>query len=483
MRATSRLCSRAASAAALLLLAFAPSASGFATLVKTWGSTGSGEGQFHSPAGLATDSKGNLYVADTGNDRIQKFSPSGTFLTQWGSSGSGRGQFSGPMDVAVSPSGMVYVADTGNDRIQRFTRWGIFIGMWGAPGSAPGQFSSPASVASDSFENVYVADRGNDRVQKFDPSGTFAAQWGGSGSGDGEFDGPRGVATDPSGNVYVSDTGNHRVEEFSSSGTFLDELGRVIFGSDHFDPIGVSADSLSNVYAGPTDTGYIVKFDSAGDGLFAWNFGFDHPAGIATYPPSRVYLADTGHDQIWKFNDGLTVGVASLRGHKTIEAMATAGTKDNLRITRPSHSVLRVTDFPNGPYTGSGVNADTGCRKAGPYTVDCRARGIRLLHLQGDDQHDRLVNSTGIRSFLGGGEGDDTLVGGSGPDELKSRSGADVMKGMGGNDLLLAFDRVSDTLINCDGRGVRAHDDSASVDELPLDPRSVIKNCESVRRG
>jgi Ca2+-binding RTX toxin-like protein len=284
--------------------------------------------------------------------------------------------------------------------------------------------------------------------------------------------------------VYAADTGNDRVEKFRPLGTFLGELGTVGFGSGLFDsPTAVAADSLDNVYAAATGSGWIVKFDAAGNGLFASNYGFDHPAGIATYPPSRVYLADTGHDRILKLNDGLTVGVKARRGRKTIEAVATQGTKDNLRITRPSRSILRITDRPNGSYTGSGVSAGPGCQKRGPYAVDCRASGIRLVHMRGDDERDRLVNSTPIRSALGGGDGDDSLVGGSGPDELKGGSGADVMKGMAGNDLLLAIDRAfSDSLINCDGRGVRGHNDKAFVDDLPLDPDSVIKNCESVTR-
>lgn len=86
-----------------------------------WGSSGSGEGQFDSPFGVAVDGSGNVYVVDTYNHRIQKFDTYGAFLAKWGSQGSGDGQFDGPVGVAVDSSGNVYVTDTGNSRIQKFS--------------------------------------------------------------------------------------------------------------------------------------------------------------------------------------------------------------------------------------------------------------------------------------------------------------------------------------------------------------------------
>src|SRR5262249_29874457 len=107
--------------AALLLLASASPAAGFDFLTK-WGSMGSGDGQFANPRGVATDAAGNVYVADAGNDRIEKFTPGGAFLTKWGSSGSGDGQFSDPIGVAADAAGNVYVADPNNNRIEKLTR-------------------------------------------------------------------------------------------------------------------------------------------------------------------------------------------------------------------------------------------------------------------------------------------------------------------------------------------------------------------------
>ena len=82
--------------------------------------------------GVAVDSSGNVYVADTNNNRIQKFDSSGTFITKWGSSGTGDGQFEYPTGIAVDSSGNVYVADTDNHRIQKFDSNGTFLTKWGS---------------------------------------------------------------------------------------------------------------------------------------------------------------------------------------------------------------------------------------------------------------------------------------------------------------------------------------------------------------
>ena len=89
-----------------------------------WGTDGVGFGQFNIPFGVAVDSSGNVYVADTFNNRIQKFTSTGTFITKWGSSGSGDGQFSFPTGIAVDSSGNVYVVDRSHNRIQKFTSTG-----------------------------------------------------------------------------------------------------------------------------------------------------------------------------------------------------------------------------------------------------------------------------------------------------------------------------------------------------------------------
>nr|MDP9333960.1 hypothetical protein [Actinomycetota bacterium] len=191
------------------------SAGGF---VAKWGSTGSGDGKFNSPRGIATDGT-NVYVADSANNRVQKFSSAGGFVAKWGSAGSGDGQFNGPTGVTADTN-FVLVADRGNHRIEAFyARNGNFTATWGTFGANNGQFKSPSGIAGCCGEFSYVADSGNNRIQRFDFT-NFVAKWGrnggdgSAGSGDGEFNNPKGVAIDQDYNVYVADTGNHRIQKF-----------------------------------------------------------------------------------------------------------------------------------------------------------------------------------------------------------------------------------------------------------------------------
>jgi hypothetical protein len=160
------------------------------------------------------DSTGNVFVADTGNNRIQKFDKSGNFLLTFGTQGSGNGQFSLPFGVAVDSTGNIFVADAGNNRIQKFDKSGNFLLTFGTQGSGNGQFNSPEGIAVDSTGNIFVADTSNNRVQKFDNNGNFLLTFGTQGSGNGQFNSPKGVAVDSTGNVFVADTSNDRVQVF-----------------------------------------------------------------------------------------------------------------------------------------------------------------------------------------------------------------------------------------------------------------------------
>src|SRR5262249_11824536 len=117
----------------------------------------------------------------------------GTFLAKFGGQGSGEGQFFDPEAIAVDLNGHVFVADSGNHRIQKFTTTGTFMLQWGSMGSAEGQFHTPDGVALDAEGNVFVADLNNNRIEKFDNNGTFVTSWGTAGDGDGQFAGPVGV--------------------------------------------------------------------------------------------------------------------------------------------------------------------------------------------------------------------------------------------------------------------------------------------------
>jgi subtilisin family serine protease len=169
----------------------------------------------------------------------------------------------------------------------------------------------------------------------------------------------------------------------------------------------------------------------------------------------------------------------------TLVVTAAPGAKDNLAITRPSHSTLRVTDSPNGVYTGSGIHTSSGCVPSGDYTADCNATGITPMLpvlVTAADRADKVVNSTGLSSSLYGEGGADLLIGGSANDRLKGGPGADVLRGMDGNDLLRANDGASDQAINCDGGNANGHADEADLDLVPKDPSSAVKGCETKTR-
>ena len=141
------------------------------TFVKSFGTRGTGPGEFDGPTGIAVDADDNLYITDQNNNRVQQVTPDGRHLLSFGSEGSGDGELNMPWGICVAPDGSIFVADWRNDRIQHFSADGEFISKFGEPGGDDGQLSRPAGVAVDADGNVYVADWGNERVQVFADDG------------------------------------------------------------------------------------------------------------------------------------------------------------------------------------------------------------------------------------------------------------------------------------------------------------------------
>jgi DNA-binding beta-propeller fold protein YncE len=177
-------------------------------IIRTIGSRGSGPGKLLAPSALAISAGGTLYVADTGNGRIVRFTVSGTHLGSFGRFRSIRG-------LAVSPDGArVYGADAATNRITVSTASGGDLAEIGATGSEPGELRTPGGLAVDGVGNLWVADRGNNRIQSFTADGAPLARFGERGVGAGQFVEPTGVAVDCHGLVTVTDSDNNRVQQF-----------------------------------------------------------------------------------------------------------------------------------------------------------------------------------------------------------------------------------------------------------------------------
>ncbi|MBN1934361.1 MAG: TIGR03663 family protein [Anaerolineae bacterium] len=298
--------------------------------VSVWGSSGMGEGQFSAPRNVAVGPDGSVYVLDSGNARVQKFTAGGTWITAWGhecriydamqgcQQADGAGGFSDPWGIAVDEDGNVYVADTWNHRIQKFTGSGEFVTMWGqyniadTPSSMSGYFWGPRAVVVKD-ELVYVSDTGNKRVQVFTLDGQFVIAWGGKGIGDGEFDEPVGLALDAEGRTFVADTWNQRIQVFES--THEDGSGHFYlrkweldswYGQGLENKPYLAVDGQGYVFVGDPEGARILVFDSTGKFLATLG-GHEAdeqvlimPLGLAVDDEGYVYVVDVRANRVLK---------------------------------------------------------------------------------------------------------------------------------------------------------------------------------------
>ncbi|WP_440951400.1 6-bladed beta-propeller [Methanosphaerula subterraneus] len=306
-------------------------------LVTKWGLYSPVSSQVTATYAIAADGAGNVYVANASNERIEKFTSDGTFVKAWGGEqtyrkgvlvtwGTGNGQFSLPLGIAVDNAGDVYVADTNNNRVQKFDSNGTFITTWGSEGSGDGQFMRPTGITVDSAGNVYVVDYSTCLVQKFTSTGSFIKAWGGRGYIDGTFQKPKDIAADKFGNVYVTDTGHRLIQKFKYDGTFVTKWGlkanwelddveydeRWGLPPDTVDkaagmtatPLTIAVDNTGNVYV-TDDFGWVQKFTSTGSLITKWDVhasslsGFG--SGLAVDNLGNVYVVRMGEPWLQKY--------------------------------------------------------------------------------------------------------------------------------------------------------------------------------------
>ncbi len=308
--------------------------------------------QLAYPDGVIVDAGGNLYIADTSDKRIRKVNPAGTITTvagdgSYGFSGDGgaatSAELSSPEGMAEDASGNLYITDTGNQRIRKVSASGtITTAVGGAINDGgPGVFgllNQPAGVARDSAGNTYIADSGNNRVRlvAVDEAITTVAGTGAAGSsGDGgtaadaQLNSPQGVAVDSSGNVYIADTNSLRVRKVDKSGTITTVAGdgNCCFGGDGglatsaqlLYPAGVAADASGNLFIADTDNNRVRKVSAAGvittvagdgtygysgDGGAATGAELGYPSGVAVDSAGNLYIADTNNNRIREVSSG-----------------------------------------------------------------------------------------------------------------------------------------------------------------------------------
>lgn len=207
--------------------------------LREWGGRGFAPRSFDSPSAITIEpTSGKLYVVDTLNNRLQIFDPDGSLAktgpngrpiaNPFGRLGSADGDFNRPRDVALDKKGNIYVADTGNNRIQKFDPSGNFLSEWGKFAKRRGvQLNNPVSLAysDEGFGHIYVLNSPECRVQKFDTDGNFVKEWPMHQKGEGALCGPSRIRVDPRlYTVYIADTENNRVIVFDRDGEPLGEL-------------------------------------------------------------------------------------------------------------------------------------------------------------------------------------------------------------------------------------------------------------------
>ena len=333
------------------------------TLLATWGTQGSGNGQFNTPVDLIIDSLDNVYVLDNANSNIQKFSSSGNYITQWGTFGTNNGQFWYPQNFYIDRSGNICVNN--NFRVQKFTLQGNYISSFPIMGGN----STPSNCAVDMQGNIYFTDQYYSRVLKFSSTGSYITEWGRGGNSSGQFFMPKHMARDLAGNIYVHDD-QLKIQKFSKDGTFLNDIiftnynnfndhalftngfaidpydvliastgptvniisispGNKIqkiaqtgfllnewtpYDMDQTEPNALSAvavDKTGNIYIADKINNRIQKYSNKGVFITQWgsagtgNGQFDCPGSIAIDPAGNVFVVDVNNLRVQKFtSDG-----------------------------------------------------------------------------------------------------------------------------------------------------------------------------------
>jgi len=437
----------------------------------------------NNPFGVAADSAGNLYIADTANHRIRRVDTAGVITTLAGTGVAGfsgdtgqatAAQISAPYDVAVDSAGNVYIADVGNNRIRKVDPSGVITtfagtgvaGFSGDTGQATAaQLNAPTGVTADSAGNVYIADFGNNRIRKVDTAGVITTI---AGTGVPGFSGDTGQATaaqinfaygvdsDSAGNVLIADTFNHRIRKVDTAGVITTIAGTGVAGfsgdtgqataAQLNTPTGVTADGAGSVYIADYTNRRIRKVDTAGvittiAGTGVAGFSGDtgqaalaqlnNPFGVDATSTGALYIADSGNNRVRRIANNPPT--ASFTANPMSGPAPLLVNFDASASSDPGGSIASYAWTFGDGQSGTGATTSHIFTTGGSFTVtltvtDNGGATASTTH--------SITTTGGSGCTKTGTSGADVLNGTSGRDVICGLGGADVINGKGGADVL-----------------------------------------------
>ncbi len=453
------------------------------SLLDSWGTTGSGTGQFRFGAGGGNDSGagggiavagGMVYVADTRNDRIQRFSADGT----QGTVIVPKGTLSRPQGIVAVGSRLI-VADDDHHRLAVFDTGGKFIRTIGSgPGPQPNQLRNPYDVAADSHGRLYVADNSNHRVVRFGPAPSYVyrARWGSFGSAAGQLQYPRGIAVDAQGDSYVADPGNNRVDVFDLGGAALRTLGSSGRVPGQFiAPVGVGADASGLRAVADSVVGRIQLLNP--DGSVAAVFG--SPAPGPTLLPDPVAVAFDAAGLAYVLDQRRARVVVFDRAGKIVRTIGSRGTGPG-KLLSPSAIALDaagtvyVADTGNGRiarFTSAGGYLGSGGTFSAIRGIAVPPDGSRIYASDAGTNHIYVLTPTG---------GDLSQIGGGGSKPGKLRSPGEIA--LDGAGTLWVADRGNHRVERFapDGTFMSAFGERGTGLGQFLEPMGITVDCQGV---